>query len=145
MFLYLVLYIYSPCRNQWWAPLVRIHSEFLILHGSSIIASRKTALPTCKFKEDIAYKTWKNKLSMWILVTNVPKKGQAIVVLLEALEGNQKAEKAVSDLTATRLNVDDGLRFYLINLIQPFKQKLWMIHTVHIQNLTTTRKVIIHP
>ena len=57
------------------------------------MASRKTAPP--KSKEDIAYKTWKNKPSMWTLVTNVPKKEQAIVVLLEALEGNQKAEKAV--------------------------------------------------
>ena len=51
-----------------------------------------------------------NKLSMWTLVTNVPKKEQAIVVLFEALEGNQKAEKAVSDLTATQLNVDDDLK-----------------------------------
>ena len=78
------------------------------------MASRKTALP--KFKEDIAYKTWKNKLSMWTLVTNVPKKEQAIVVLLEALEGNQKAEKAVSNLTATQLNVDDGLKVLLDKL-----------------------------
>ena len=45
---------------------------------------------------------------MWTLVTNVSKKEQAIIVLLEALERNQKAEKAVSDLTATQLNVDDG-------------------------------------
>ena len=90
------------------------------------MASRKTAPP--KFKEDVAYKTWKNKLFMWTLVTNVPKKEQAIVVLLEALEGNQKAEKAVSDLTAAQLNVDDGLKVIcLINLIQPFKQKLRMI------------------
>ena len=78
-------------------------------------------------------------------MTNVPKKEQAIAVLLEALEGNQKAEKAVSDLTATQLNVDDGLKFYSINLIQPFEQKLRMMHIVHIQNSTTPRKVIIHP
>ena len=71
------------------------------------MASRKTAPP--KLKKDVAYKTWKNKLSMWTLVTNVPKKEQAIVVLLEALEGNQKAEKAVSDLTVTQLNVDNCL------------------------------------
>ena len=76
------------------------------------MASRKTA-PT--FKEDITYKTWKNKLSMWTLVTNVPKKEQAIVVLLEALEGNQKAEKTASNLTATQLNVD-GLKVLLDKL-----------------------------
>ena len=53
---------------------------------------------------------------MWTLVTNVPKKEQAIVVLLEALEGNQKAETAVSNLTATQLNVDDGLKVLLDKL-----------------------------
>ena len=83
------------------------------------MASRKTAPP--KFKEDVAYKTWKNKLSMWTLVTNVPKKEQAIVVLHEALEGNQKAEKAVSDLTATQLNVDDGLKVLLDKLDTAFQ------------------------
>ena len=110
------------------------------------MASRKTA--PHKFKEDIAYKTWKNKLSMWTLVTNVPKKEQAIVVLLEALEGNQKAEKAVSNLTATQLNVDDGLKVLLDKLDIAFQAdslRLRIMHIVHIQNLTITRKVIVHP
>ena len=86
-----------------------------MLHGSSIMASRKTAPP--KFK---AYKTWKNKLCGH-LVTNVPKKEQAIVVLLEASEANQKAEKAVSDLTATQLNVDDGLEVLFDKLDTAFQ------------------------
>ena len=55
---------------------------------------------------------------MWTLVTNVPKKEQAIVVLLEE---NQKAEKAVSDLTATQLNVDDGLEVLLDKLDTAFQ------------------------
>ena len=54
-------------------------------------------------------------------MTNVPKKEQAIVVLLEALEGIQKAEKAVSDLTATQLNVDDGLKVLLDKLDTAFQ------------------------
>ena len=37
-------------------------------------------------------------------------------MLAEALEGNQKAEKAVSDITATQLNVDDGLKVLLDKL-----------------------------
>ena len=53
---------------------------------------------------------------MWTLVTNVPKKEQTIAVLLGAFEGNQKAKKAVSNLTATQLNVDDGLKVLLDKL-----------------------------
>ena len=41
------------------------------------------------------------------------KEGTSYIVLLEALEGNQKAEKAVSDLTATQFNVDNGLKVLL--------------------------------
>ena len=93
-----------------------IHSELLILDGSSIKVSTKTAPPM--FREDVAYKTWTNNPS----VTKVPKKEQAIVALLEALEGSQKAVKAVSDVTATQLNVDDGLKVLRNKLnIQPFK------------------------
>ena len=34
---------------------------------------------------------------------------QAIIIFLESVEGNPKAEKAVSDLTATDLNTDQGM------------------------------------
>ena len=54
-------------------------------------------------------------------MTNVPKKDQAIVVSLEALQVNQKAEKAVSDLTATQLNVDDGSKVLLDKLDAAFQ------------------------
>ena len=82
---------------------------------------------------------------MLTLMTNVPKKEQVIVVLLEALEGNQKAEKAVSDLIATQLNADDGLNVLIDKLDTAFQAKIGMMHIVHIQNSTTIRKVIIHP
>ena len=41
------------------------------------------------------------------LVTSVTKKEQTIIILLDLLEGNAKAEKSVSDLTATELNNDE--------------------------------------
>ena len=40
----------------------------------------------------MSYKTWTNKLEMWQKVTTLPKSEQAILVLLEALDGNIKAE-----------------------------------------------------
>ena len=43
---------------------------------------------------------------MWQLVASVEKNQQAIIIFLESLEGNLKAGKAVSDLTATDLNTD---------------------------------------
>ena len=56
------------------------------------------------------YKTWRNKIDMWQLVTSVPKKKQAIIIIsLDSLAGNIKAEKAVSDLTATELNNHEGV------------------------------------
>ena len=48
-------------------------------------------------------------------------KEQAIVVLLEALDENVKAEKAVSELTASNLNVDTGLKLLLDKLGLAFK------------------------
>ena len=55
------------------------------------------------------YKTWRNKIDIRQLVTFVLKKEQAIIILLDSLEENGKAEKAVSDLTATELNNDEGV------------------------------------
>ena len=62
------------------------------------------------------YKTWRNKIDMWQLVTSVPKKEQAIIILLDAIEGNAKAEKAVSDLTANELNNDEGFNILFAKL-----------------------------
>ena len=44
---------------------------------------------------------------MWQLVTCIEKKEQGIIVLLESLEGNSKAEKAVPDLTAAEVNTEE--------------------------------------
>ena len=33
--------------------------------------------------EGISYKTWKNKIDMWKILTAIPKEQQVIIVLLE--------------------------------------------------------------
>ena len=62
------------------------------------------------FHEDMVYKTWKNKLNMWQIITLVPKKEQGIVVSLDSLEGNGKAEKAIADIKAEEVNNGDGIK-----------------------------------
>ena len=76
-----------------------------------------------KFIEGMSYKAWKNKITMWKIVTTVPKKEQAIVILLDSLEGNAKAEKAVSELTATDLNNDDGIDILFQKLDRVFESE----------------------
>ena len=83
------------------------------------MTSKKSAPP--RFRNDVPYKVWKNKLSMWTLVTAVPKREQAIIVFLESLNGNHKAEKAVADLTADELNKDDGLKILIEKLDVSFQ------------------------
>ena len=62
-----------------------------------------------KFYVDIPYKTWNNKMEMLQLVTSVPKKEQGIMVLLDSLKDNAKAEKVAVDLNARDLNTDSGV------------------------------------
>ena len=45
-----------------------------------------------KFVEGMSYTSWKNKVKMWQLV----KKEQAVVILLQSLEGHSKEEKQKS-------------------------------------------------
>ena len=58
---------------------------------------------------------------MWRVVCGSAKKEQAIIVLLQSLNENKKAEKAGSKLTVTDLNVDDGLEKLLEKLDSTFK------------------------
>ena len=74
-----------------------------------------------KFKGGTSYTSWKNKIEMWALVTSISKKEQAIVVLLEALDENINAEKEVSELAASNLNVDTGLKLLLGKLDLTFR------------------------
>ena len=50
------------------------------------MASKKRTPPICG--ENMLYKTWKNKIEMWKLVTSVEAKEQGIDVLLDSLDGN---------------------------------------------------------
>ena len=67
----------------------------------------------------VLYKTWKNKLNMWQIITSIPKKEQSIVVLLDSLKGNTKAEKAVADIKAEKIN-NDGVKAITDKLDQIF-------------------------
>ena len=46
-------------------------------------------------------------------MTSTDKKEQAIAVLLESLDNNTKPEKAVSEFTATELNLDGGMELLI--------------------------------
>ena len=85
------------------------------------MSSQKKTPP--KFTTETPYKTWKNKVEMWQIVTSVEKKQQAIIIFLESLEGNPKAEKAVSELTATDLNTDGGMNLLFEKLDKVFQSE----------------------
>ena len=51
------------------------------------------------------------------------KKEQAIIVWLESLDNNVKAEKAVDQLTVTELNVDNGMEALLNKLDSVFHRE----------------------
>ena len=76
----------------------------------------KRTLPV--FHEDMVYKTWKNKLNMRQIITSVLRKEQGIVVLLDLLEGNGKAEKAIADIRAEEVNNGDGIKV-IIDMLDP--------------------------
>ena len=64
----------------------------------------------------MSYKIWTNKIDMWKVATVIPKEQQAIIVLLESLEGNAKAKKAVSELRATHVNYENGMNLLMEKL-----------------------------
>ena len=51
------------------------------------------------------------------------KKEQAIIVLLESLDNNTKAEKAASEFTATKLNPDGGMELLTAKLDSVFQSE----------------------
>ena len=70
---------------------------------------------------------------MWELITSVPKKEQDIIVLLDALEGTAKAEKAVADIKANELNDKNGLKVITVKLDKIFlEETLLTKHTKYI-------------
>ena len=55
------------------------------------------------------------------IVCSYEKKEQAIIVLLQSLNENKKAEKAVSKSKVTNLNVDNGFDKLIAKLNETFK------------------------
>ena len=80
-----------------------------------------TKITTPKLKSDTSYTEWKNRFQMWRTLCGYDKKEEAIIVLLHSLNENKKAKKAVSKLTVTGWNADDGLEKLLENLGSTFK------------------------
>ena len=62
---------------------------------------------------------------MWKLFCNVDVKEQGIIVFLQSLNGNKKAEKAVLNLTAEMLYNNNGLNILLENLDAIFQSGNW--------------------
>ena len=60
---------------------------------------------------------------MWRTVCGYDKKEQAITALRQSLNQHKKGEKAVSKLTVTDLNADDGLEKLLEKLGSTFKKE----------------------
>ena len=56
-------------------------------------------------------------------INAVPKKEHGIVVLLDSLEGNAKAEKAIADIKAEERNNDDGVKVIIEKLDQVFLEE----------------------
>ena len=54
---------------------------------------------------------------MWQIITSVPKKEQGIVVLLDSLEGNGKAEKPIADIKVEEVNIGDGIKVIIEKLL----------------------------
>ena len=79
--------------------------------NSNNIGSKRLATP--RLTEDLGYRSWKNKILTWKLVCGIDKKEQGIIILLQSLNGNKKAEKAVGNLTADMLFNDNGLNIVL--------------------------------
>ena len=60
---------------------------------------------------------------MWKLLTSIQAKEPGIVRLLESIDGNAKTKKAVSELTAAELNVENGLNLLLEKLDKVFQEE----------------------
>ena len=75
------------------------------------------------FSNDVTYKFWKNHIEMWTAICGVPQNEQGILVLLQYLTGNKKAEKAVSVLTTADLHIETALRILICKLDDAFQDE----------------------
>ena len=63
----------------------------------------------------MCYKTLQDKNDLWKIGTSILKEKQAIIVLLESLECNVKAEKVASELTAANFNKENDMTILIKN------------------------------
>ena len=73
-----------------------------------------------KFDESTSYETWKNELDIWKLMTELPKKKQALAVSL-SLTGT--ARQTAVDISADDLNKDDGMNTLITALDVVFQKE----------------------
>ena len=60
---------------------------------------------------------------MWQIIASVKKKQKTIIIFLQSLESNPKAEKAVLDLAAPDLNTDEGMNLLFGKLDEVFQSE----------------------
>ena len=73
-----------------------------------------------KFDESTSYETWKNEIEIWKLMTELPKKKQALAVSL--LLGGTARQTAL-DISADDLNKDDGMNTLITALDGVFQKE----------------------
>ena len=86
------------------------------------MANAKRVAPLI-FLNDVTYKFWKNRTEMWTVLCGVPQNEQGILVLLQSLTGNKKAEKTVSPLTTADLHKETGLKILIRKLDDVFQDE----------------------
>ena len=75
------------------------------------------------FSNDVTQKFWKNRIEMWTVICGVPQNEQGILLLLQSLAGNKKAEKALSTLTTADVHKETGLKILRHKLNNGFQDE----------------------
>ena len=83
--------------------------------------AKRTAPPI--FSNDVTYKFWKNRIEVSTVICGVPRNERGILLLLQSLKGNKKAEKAVSTLTPADLHKETGLKILIRKLDDAFQDE----------------------
>ena len=97
-------------------PELKLHgSRGMATEAGSSSSSGSKGIAPPKLCEYVPHRSWK-KILMWKLPCNVDVKEQGIIALLQSLNGNEKAEKAVSNPTAEMLYNNNGLDILLEKL-----------------------------
>ena len=69
--------------------------------------------------ESTTYSQWKNEVKMWVMVTDLDKKKQALALAL-SLKGKQR--EVALEIDPSKLNVDTGVTFLISELDKLFEK-----------------------